>query len=494
MENSTSRCDVMPSQSSQSPVIVWFRQDLRIADNPALVHAVASSKPVLALYVHDEFSSGLRSMGGAQKWWLHHSLGSLGNDLQKLGCPLIFKSGSAADVIDTIAAENNADMVVWNRRYGAAEQSIDAAIKASFKASGKTALSFDGLLLHEPALVKTKSDAPYRVYTPFWKNLVAGDPPRPPLAPPQKIVAAKTETVSDRLDDWNLLPRNPDWSGGIAEEWTPGEPAAHEQARRFFAEDLKVYQTARDLPGQDRTSRVSPYLRFGEISPHQLWAFANARPTTAPDKDRMVWSKEIVWREFSYHLLHHWPDLAQTNFNRKFDAFPWQLDATSLSAWQKGMTGYPIIDAGMRQLWQTGWMHNRVRMIVGSFLVKHLRIDWREGEQWFWDTLVDGDPASNPAQWQWVAGCGADAAPYFRIFNPILQTQKFDPDGTYIHRYVPELAKLPPEYLSAPWDAPTQALEQAGVRLGETYPLPIVDHKTAREQALEALNATKAIG
>ncbi|MEL6751271.1 MAG: deoxyribodipyrimidine photo-lyase, partial [Pseudomonadota bacterium] len=352
--------------------------------------------------------------------------------------------------------------------------------------------SFDGLLMHEPARVRTGSDKPYKVYTPFWKNLAASLDVRQPLPAPEKLKAPSTSPNSDELDDWNLLPTKPDWSGGISERWTVGETAAHERSDAFLADDLRTYDDARDDPGLDRTSRMSPYLRFGHVSPHQLWHAAQDGRRTADPKARETFLKELVWREFSYHLLSNFRPLHEENFNPKFDDFEWRDDPEGLKAWQKGRTGYPIVDAGMRQLWQTGWMHNRVRMITASFLVKHLLIDWREGERWFWDTLVDGDPASNPAQWQWVAGTGADAAPFFRIFNPILQATKFDPKGTYIKHFVPELKNLPNKFLGAPWEAGTAALNEAGIQLGKTYPRPIVDHKTARERALDTLAAIPA--
>ncbi len=427
-------------------------------------------------------------MGAAQKWWLHHSLVSLSDDLKRLGVPLTLLRGAATDVIDALCQETGADSICWNRRYGAGEQAVDATIKSTFRGTAK---SFGGHLLHEPSLVRTGTDMPYRVYTPFWKKFCAMGPPRQPVSAPKTLTPCVTLPTGDALDDWKLLPRKPDWSPSLAQAWTPGEAGAHQRRNAFLADNLRAYDTARDLPGPDRTSRLSPHLRFGEISPYQLWHDAFDTRHTAEGKAREIWAKELVWREFAYHLLQEYPHLDESNFNGKFDTFPWQSNPQALSAWQKGQTGYPIIDAGMRQLYQTGWMHNRVRMIVGSFLVKHLLIDWREGEKWFWDTLVDGDPASNPAQWQWVAGTGADAAPYFRIFNPIMQAQKFDTDGSYIHKYVPELKNLPAQHLPAPWEAPESVLRQAGVELGKTYPKPIVDHKQARARALEALNQSK---
>jgi deoxyribodipyrimidine photo-lyase len=481
----------MTKENSNAPIIMWFRQDLRIHDNPALNHAASSGKPIVAVFIHDEISPNIRPMGAAQKWWLHHSLVSHANELKTRGCKLILKSGAATDAIAQLKTETGADAICWNRRYGDGEQSVDADIKQMFKDEGLEAKSFAGHLMHEPSLVRTGSDMPYRVYTPFWKKFCEMGPPRAPYPAPEKLKPHQGQVSSDTLEDWKFLPTKPDWSKTIAEQWTPGEPAATERAKAYMAADLRAYDSARDLPGPDRTSKLSPHLRFGEISPYTLWHQCHDQRHTADAKAREVWAKELVWREFSYHLLQEWPHLRSENFNPKFDNFPWDKNEAALEAWKRGQTGYPIVDAGMRQLWKTGWMHNRVRMIVGSFLVKHLLLDWREGERWFWDTLVDGDPAANPAQWQWVAGTGADAAPYFRIFNPILQAEKFDKDGSYIKRYVPELSDLPAQFLAAPWDAPAAELKKAGIVLGETYPKPIVDHKEARERALAALQASK---
>ncbi|MEP1207499.1 MAG: deoxyribodipyrimidine photo-lyase [Rhizobiaceae bacterium] len=491
----------MPQTTTNNPVIIWFRQDLRLADNPALHHALALGRPVICLYIRDEISPGIRPLGAAQKWWLHHSLTSLAADLSTLGGQLILLSGPASEVIMQLAEQTGAQTICWNRRYGEAEQAVDRQVKSDFPGTAK---SYQAMLLHEPSQVRTGSDRPYKVYTPFWKKLSAGPPPRAPFPRPERIDCwSGDELAGDRLDDWQLLPKDPDWAQEIAATWRPGEAGAAVQVSQFTQKNIENYGSARDFPGPDMTARLSPHLRFGEVSPYQLWqasfplggataAAAGARQSEAALQSRETWRKQLVWREFSYHLLQEWPHLDKENFSAKFDQFPWLEPGASLTAWQKGQTGYPIVDAGMRQLYQTGWMHNRVRMIVGSFLVKHLLIDWRAGEQWFWDTLVDGDPAINSSQWQWVAGCGADAAPYFRVFNPILQAQKFDPDGTYIYRFVPELAQLEAKYLAAPWQAPAEILDRAGVQLGTTYPNPIVDHQQARNRALDALHSLQA--
>lgn len=483
----------MHKHENSGPAVIWFRQDLRLTDNPALSHVVDSAQSgagVIFLYILDEVSEGVRTMGAAQKWWLHHSLTSLGKDISALGGKLLLRSGPAEDVIDALVQETACSKICWNRRYGEGEQNVDRNIKSKH---GVIAKSFGGMLLHEPSKVRTGSGLPYKVYTPFWKNFSSGPPPRLPLPRIEHVNCYPGDQESEDLKDWQLLPTRPDWAEEIAQNWQPGEAGAAVQLAKFTQDNIDAYGISRDFPGPDRTARISPHLRFGEISPYQLWhaSFPASGSSLAENAQtsRETWRKELVWHEFSYHLLQEWPHLQTQNFNPKFDPFPWLDQPDALQAWQTGQTGYPIVDAGMRQLWRTGWMHNRVRMIVGSFLVKHLLIDWREGESWFWDTLVDGDPAANPAQWQWVAGTGADAAPYFRIFNPILQAQKFDPDGSYIHHYVPELAQLPAKYLAAPWDAPKHELAKAGVQLGETYPHPIVDHQQARTRALDALQS-----
>lgn len=483
----------MSQSEAPHPVILWFRQDLRLSDNPALNHAAGLNKPIIFLFIRDEISPGTRPIGSAQRWWLHHSLTSLSSDIAKSGSKMVLRSGPANEVISQLVAETGADQICWNRRYGEGEQAVDQQVKSDFPGIAK---SFQALLLHEPSRIRTGGGKPYKVYTPFWKKLNAQIVPRLPLERPENMICWSGDVQSEELADWKLLPANPDWSENIAATWTPGEAGATIQLAKFTRENISSYHNSRDFPGPDRTSRLSPHLRFGEVSPYQLWHASYPKPGNQPKPNDLVsretWRKELIWREFSYHLLQEWPHLASENFNSKFDNFPWLDQQDFLKAWQTGQTGYPIVDAGMRQLYQTGWMHNRVRMIVGSFLVKHLLIDWRAGEQWFWDTLVDGDPAANPAQWQWVAGSGADAAPYFRIFNPILQAQKFDPDGTYIRRYVPELANLDTKYLPAPWQTPADTLSAAGVILGTSYPNPIVDHQQARHRALDALQSLEA--
>ena len=352
-------------------------------------------------------------------------------------------------------------------------------------------MSFDGQLLHEPTQVKTGAGNPFKVYTPFWRAFSALPAPRAPYDAPQWLNGFAGTLESDALGDWGLLPTRPDWSKGFNEDWKPGEEGAQEKLRTFIDSGLNNYADGRNLPGQASTSRLSPHLAMGEISPFQVWRATLGLEGLHSPRDVEVFRKEVVWREFAYHLLFHFPTLATENFNEGFDDFPWASKPELIEAWKRGKTGYPIVDAGMRQLWQTGWMHNRVRMAAASFLIKHLLADWRVGEEWFWDTLVDACPANNAASWQWVAGSGADAAPYYRIFNPVLQGEKFDTDGAYVRRFVPEIARLPNNLLHRPWEAGPLELAAAGIDLGKTYPKPIVDHSVARDRALSAYKSLR---
>jgi deoxyribodipyrimidine photo-lyase len=474
------------------PCIVWFRDDLRLSDHPALSAAVASGAPVVALYVFDEISPGPRKLGAASRWWLAQSLKALGSELKAKGCELVLRRGEAARIIPALAREAGAAAVYWNKIAIEPYAAIANAVGDALAADGVECFRFTGDLLANPQTVRTKDGNGLRVFTPFWRRVQAlGDPPAP-LPAPGAIRPGPT-VASDSLGDWNLEPRHPDWAGGLRDSWTPGEAGALAALDAFLERGAPGYTTNRDRMDRPGTSRLSPHLRFGEIGPRQVWhaaKFAAARdPAIAAHLDKFL--SEVGWREFCRHLLYDRPDLHRTNLQSSFDEFPWQDDQKALRAWQRGCTGYPIVDAGMRELWHTGVMHNRVRMVVASFLVKHLLIDWRCGEEWFWDTLVDADPGSNPANWQWVAGCGADAAPYFRIFNPVLQGEKFDPDGAYVRRWVPELAKLPANVIHQPWSANAPTLTDAGIVLGQTYPKPIVDHRAARDRALNAYATTR---
>ncbi|SON55104.1 Deoxyribodipyrimidine photo-lyase [Hartmannibacter diazotrophicus] len=480
------------TDNDHRPALVWFRNDLRVHDNPALHAACETGRPVVALYILDEESKGPRAPGSASLWWLHGSLKTLQANLEGLNIPLVLRRGPSQRIVAEVAGEIDAAEIHWNRRYDGGGIELDKALRSALKDDGRTVTSWNGNLLVEPFEVKTGSDGWYKVFTPFWKAAreTIGTP-RQPYPKPKATSGFKNPLESENLDGWGLLPTKPDWAGGMRETWTPGENGARQRLQTFVDEALTRYRDHRDEPGEEVTSRLSPHLAFGEISPVTIWHVASSSDNPASDSSVQKFLSEVGWREFSYNLLFHFPDLGRRNFQEKFDAFPWVSDDAALTAWKKGQTGYPIVDAGMRQLWQTGWMHNRVRMVVASFLVKHLLIDWREGEAWFWDTLVDADPANNTASWQWVAGSGADAAPYFRIFNPILQGEKFDGDGHYVRRYVPEIAGLPDKYLHKPWTAPTSVLKDACITLGKDYPKPIVDHDKARKRALAALEKTK---
>ncbi len=471
-----------------APIIVWYRQDLRIADNPALSAAVATGRPIIPLYILDQESDGLRPMGGASLWWLHGSLECLSQDLHDLGAPLILRNGAAQAVLNQLMAETGADTVYWNRCYEPGAIARDTAIKNALQDKGIEADSFNGSLLYEPWEIKTQQDKPYRVFTPFYRMVLAQGTPAQPLPKPQSIKPYAAPLQSDALTDWSLLPTKPNWAASFSKYWSPGEAGAHTLLSDFLDDRITVYKAERDFPGIAATSRLSPHLHFGDISPRQIWAATSVVEPTAGSE---TFLKEVVWREFGYSLLYYNPTMPTAPLQAKFNAFPWTKNDPYLVAWQTGQTGYPIVDAGMRELWATGTMHNRVRMVVASFLVKHLLIHWREGEAWFWDTLVDADLASNTANWQWVSGCGADAAPYFRIFNPITQGEKFDADGTYVRQWVSEIADLPDKFIHKPWEASDDDLKKAGVRLGDTYPHPIVDHKVAREKALAALASIK---
>ena len=471
-----------------SSTLVWLRDDLRLDDNPALAEAAAVGSPLTVVYVLDEESPGVRPLGGAVKWWLHHSLEALAADLEAAGSRLLLRRGPADLVIRGLAEESGATRLLWNRRYGGPERAVDAGLKEWAAGREIDASSFQASLMFEPWTVRTGSGGPYKVFTPFWKACLDAPEPRQPLDAPQRLPQpAKTGKgglpESEALESWGLLPRRPDWSSGLAAEWTPGGAGAHSRLEDFLDGPAEDYATGRNIPGVEGTSRLSPHLRFGEISPFRVWHALRERfPRSAP-ADVGIFRSELGWREFCWQLLYENPQLATRNYRPDFDRFEWQTPSDAeLQAWQQGRTGYPLVDAGMRQLWQTGWMHNRVRMAAASFLVKNLLADWRLGEAWFWDTLVDADAASNPANWQWVAGSGADASPYFRIFNPVTQSKKFDGAGRYLRQFIPELASLDDKAVHEPWKADGGA---AG------YPGPIVGLPESRARALEAYQRLK---
>ncbi len=472
---------------SSPTVIFWFRQDLRLNDNPGLAAAALAGR-ILPIYILDDESAGNWRMGCASRWWLHHSLRALNASLSGR---LRFFCGDAATLIPQLVKNTGAQGVYWNRCYEPWRIARDTVIKEHLGEKGCPARSYNGSLLWEPWQVLKQDGTPYKVFTPYFRKGCLGQPaPRKLIGrPPLDLHADPVEALS--LDQLRLLPAL-SWYEKMETYWHIGEDGAAQAHARFLEEGLSGYKDGRDFPALDKVSRLSPHLHFGEISPNQVWHATQAAGLAQQcEHDLDHFLRELAWREFSYYLLYHFPRLPEACFNEKFNRFPWTQDREAFTVWQWGKTGYPIIDAGMRELWETGNMHNRVRMIVASFLVKNQLVDWRLGQNWFWDCLVDADLASNSFGWQWVAGCGADAAPYFRIFNPLAQGEKFDPSGRYVRRFVPELQELPDKYLHRPWQAPQTVLKNAGVVLGTTYPLPVVDLKASREAALAAYRHVK---
>ncbi|WPJ98020.1 deoxyribodipyrimidine photo-lyase [Coraliomargarita algicola] len=473
-----------------SPTLLWFRKDLRLADNSALAAAIELGAPIVPVFIWAPEEAGAWAPGAASKWWLHQALKGLREELRAQGGELILREGTSLAELRDIIKTTGATRVLWNRRYESSLRELDAQVKRALREDGLQVESFNSSLLNEPHTAATGSGQPYKVYTPYWKKVK--DRPLPPLALPDLPAMRFPESFpwSTPLESLNLLPAIP-WYRGFETHWLPTEAAARGRLDQFLSAAVEDYATGRDRPDCDGTSCLSPYLHWGQIGPRQVMA-ALADRTDLAGAGASVYAKEIYWREFAYNVLYHFPHTPDQALRAEYDSFPWESDDAVLKAWQMGQTGYPIVDAGMRQLWQTGWMHNRVRMIVSSFLVKHLLHDWRAGAKWFWDTLVDADLASNTLGWQWSGGCGADAAPYFRVFNPILQGQKFDPEGAYVKRYLPELRKMPAKYMHVPWEAPDSILEYAGVEIGKNYPAPIIDHKVGRARALAALEQFKS--
>ncbi len=481
--------------SPEAPSLVWFRNDLRLADNPALDAAANRGGPLLCVFVLED-DNGLRPLGAASRWWLHHSLDRLNQALEARGARLDLFRGSAREIVPALAEASKASAVFWNRRYGGSAVALDDAIEETLAGRGHRVEPFNGRLIHEPWDVRTKAGGTYAVYSPYWKAALALGKVTKPLPAPGKLHGTscpKATPTRVALKDLGLLPTR-DWAASWSEAWTPGEAGAQERLRTFLSGDLSRYAQERNVLAIKGTSHLSAHLRFGEVSPRQVAAAAEAAAKTKAHtaEGTKKFLAEIGWREFDYHVMHYHPDVAEQNIDRKFDAMVWRkLPKAELAAWRKGQTGYPVVDAGMRELWATGYMHNRVRMITASFLIKHLLCDWRVGEKWFWDCLCDADPANNTMNWQWVAGCGADPSPFFRVFNPVLQGRKFDPDGEYVRAHVPELAALPKGAIHEPWKLSPEVLAQAGVVLGKTYPKPIVDHANGRARALAAFRAIR---
>jgi deoxyribodipyrimidine photo-lyase len=468
--------------------IVWLRRDLRLTDNPALAAACEQADRVLPLFVWSPHEEGEGAPGAAQRWWLYHSLRALNSDLHGKGSRLLVRAGDSLSEIKSLADESCAEAVFWNRAYEPAVARRDAQVGEALETAGLHVTTYVDQLLHEPGRVLTANGKPFRVFTPFWKACLAAPDPAPPARTPEHIRPPEAWPGSHSIESLGLLP-DIDWYREMETTWTPGEKGAWRQLETFVDGALAEYGQKRDYPAIEGTSRLSPHLHFGEISPRSVWQFVSARGAARDAGGCEAYLRELGWREFAHHVLWHFPETVGEPMNPKFAGFPWRDDGPELGAWKRGETGIPIVDAGMRQLWRTGWMHNRVRMIVASLLVKNLGYAWRAGANWFRHTLVDADLANNTMGWQWSAGCGADAAPFFRIFNPVLQGERFDPDGSYVRRYVPELGTVPPRFLHKPWEMPPDSRRRVGFELGRDYPQPIVDLQASRKQALEAFRA-----
>ncbi|MFA6915357.1 MAG: deoxyribodipyrimidine photo-lyase [Parachlamydiales bacterium] len=469
--------------------IVLFRRDLRIHDHPALYHACEKEHKIVPLFIWSTEEEGAWPDGGASKWWLHYSLLALQEDLDSIGLKLTIRSGKIREVLSDVIKETEATSIFWSRRYEPSIIAHDKMIKSEFSGQGLDVVSYNASLLNEPWTIENKQGKPYQVFTPYWKACLAKGEPSEPLPMPKKGQQGH-KLPSLKVEDLGLLPIM-HWDTGLKEAWTPGTRHALKLLDHFISGPILSYKEQRDFPAVEGISRLSPYLHFGEISPRMVWKAVRTKYPHPRSDGINVYLSQLGWREFGHHLLYHFPKTTNFPLREDFALFPWKSDPKVLKAWQKGLTGYPIVDAGMRQLWKTGWMHNRVRMIVGSFLVKDLLITWLEGAKWFWDTLVDADLANNTLGWQWVGGCGADAAPYFRIFNPISQGERFDSDGFYVKTWIPELAKVPSKWIHKPWLAPPDILKNADVELGSDYPWPIVEHDKARVQALAAFSQVR---
>ena len=479
-----------------SPALLWLRRDLRLADNPALQSLLDEGRIPIPVYIHDEPAADW-PLGAASAWWLHHSLSTLQRDLQKCGSDLLVYSGDTQTILSKLLKQSGTGRLAWNRCYEPAAIKRDAHLRQVFEQQGCEVSTHKAALLREPLEHLKKDATPYRVFTPFWKKLHDIGPSREPVQRPAELPAipGRKQFKDIRIEALQLLP-DIGWDKAFHDHWQPGEDGAWQALERFADERLLDYAGNRNLPASSGTSHLSAHLHFGEISPLQIWSWLQQHAATVAVPGTVAaseaWLRQIAWREFSYHLLYHFPSTPLQPMDKRFNKFPWKKNyASDLKRWQTGQTGIPMVDAGMRELWATGYMHNRVRMIVASCLVKNLLIPWQEGARWFWDTLVDADLANNTMGWQWTAGCGADAAPYFRIFNPVLQGQKFDRAGVYIRRWIPELAKLDNRYIHQPWEADPDILADAGIILGRDYPQPITDLQESRRAALGAWDRVK---
>ena len=478
------------SPPSNGRALVWFRKDLRLKDNPCLAAALKAKKQIIPVFIWNRDEGGQWSPGAASRWWLHHSLKSLKEDIEHLGGKFILQKGKAEEILPLLAEKFNADTLYFGRTYDPAGIATQNLVESSFVKDSLTVESFNTSLLQEPWEIKNGSGRPFQVFTPYWRKSRAGIYKETSNYAPSQLSLFNSGADSLTLEQLSLLP-NHDWHLKLSEHWEVSEDAAHRLIERTTEEVTRSYATARNIPSKDGTSRLSPYLAWGLVSPKQICKAVLASDNKGGFRGENKYLVEIGWREFSYHLLYHFPKIPDQPLRDKYASFPWRSDSAQLKSWQFGQTGYPMVDAGMRQLYETGWMHNRVRMVVASFLVKHLLLSWQDGARWFWDTLVDADLASNTQGWQWAAGCGADAAPYFRIFNPITQGEKFDGNGEYTKKWIPSLSELPKKWVFKPWEAPPDLLLVSDVFLGNNYPFPCVDHKEGRARALEALASLK---
>jgi deoxyribodipyrimidine photo-lyase len=472
---------------AEEPILLWFRRDLRLADQAAVAAAAASGRPVVPVYVLDDGADGVRPLGGASKWWLDKSLAAHGAELERRGSRLVVRRGPSREVLPALARETGATAAVWGRSFEPGARERDADVRAALEAAGVAVKETAGSFLVEPGRKVKEDGRPYHIFAPWWR------------AAQRELGEIKPTPASNRLrapvrwpdslpgGEWRLHPTRPDWSTGFS--WTAGEAAAQARLREFMADGAARYHQTRDIPAEAGSTRLSPHLAWGEIGPRQIYAAAHAADIGQEARDKLL--SEVAWRDFNWQLLAAYPHVVDHPFRPDFGHLPTRDAPEELEAWRRGRTGYPIVDAGMRELWATGWMPNRLRLIAGSFQVKHLLTDWREGEAFFWDTLIDADPANNPLNWQWIAGSGPDAQPFNRIFNPLLQAEKFDSGGTYVRRWLPELARLPDHLIHQPWTASAVELEAAGVRLGGTYPKPIISHEAARARALASYRALK---
>jgi deoxyribodipyrimidine photo-lyase len=477
--------------SSHRTALVWFRRDLRLTDQPALHAALGNADRVVPVYIHAPDEDAPWQPGAASRWWLHHSLIALSSALERRSSRLIVRSGPSLQTLQALIRESGATMVAWCRLYEPAARERDAKLAVALAEAGIEVRECVGSVTFEPGSLLNAQQLPYRVFTPFWRAAQAAlDGMSPPSRAPSKLPPVASNLHSTDMESLDLLPRVA-WDAGLKQTWTPGEAGAHRRLKAFV-DEIAHYRVGRDRPDRPGTSRLSPHLHFGEIGPRQILTELHAHGRQS--QSIATFRKELGWREFAHHLLYHFPETHDRPLDRRYEALRWSRNQAALRAWQRGATGFPIVDAGMRELWHTGWMHNRIRMIAASLLTKNLRIDWRSGARWFWDTLVDADLANNTLGWQWTAGCGADAAPYYRIFNPVLQAERFDPHRAYVRRWVPELARLPDRWIHRPWEAPEDVLDAANVQLGKTYPRPIVDLKRSREAALEAYEQVKRAG